>query len=393
MAGRRYGRKPLVKFMKIVHVINGLEVGGAERMLARLALSICTNRPDTKQMVVSLSGPGALGAELTARGINVISINANSVLGIPRAVWHLMQLFRKERPEVVQSWLYRSDLVAGLAGRLAGRTRIAWGIRCTNVPSRSSASLKLLIRLNAWLSFILPHKIVCCAQSAKTFHKAIGFDDRRMTVISNGFDFVTFRPSESDRKNVRSAMALNDDDILVGIVGRNDQLKDFGNFIGAAALAHAANTRLKFVMIGNGLDAQNADIYTPIKASGLEQSFFLLGARDDVATLMTAMDIYCLSSCSEGFPNVVVEAMGAALPCVVTDVGDASLIVGDCGRVVPPRDAAMLSATMLNLAQLSQDQLHQLGVRARERAVSNYSLQTIAAKYMELYEDMDKVNT
>lgn len=379
--------------MKIVHVINGLEVGGAERMLVRLAISICTIRPDTKQIVVSLSGPGALSAELKANGIEVISINASSVTGIPRAVWHLAQIFRKERPNVVQSWLYRSDLVAGLAGRLMGRTKIAWGIRCTNIPSRSSATLKFLIRLNAWLSFVVPHEIVCCAQSAELFHKAIGFDGSRMTVINNGFDFAAFRPSLTERKEVRCEMALNNDDILVGIVGRNDQLKDFGNFIAAATLAHAANPRLKFVMIGKGLDAQNADIYTPIKASGLEQNFFLLGARDDVATLMTAMDIYCLSSCSEGFPNVVVEAMGAALPCVVTDVGDAALIVGDCGKVVPPREAAMLATAILDLAQLSQDELRRLGVRARERAVSNYSLHTITAKYMEIYEDMGKINT
>lgn len=379
--------------MRIVHVINGLEVGGAERMLARLAVSIRTSRPDIKQIIVSLSGPGALGAELQAHGIELIAINTNSVSDIPYAVWRLAKLFRDERPDIVQSWLYRSDLVAGLAGRISGSAKIAWGIRCTNVPSGSSASLKFLIRLNAWLSSVLPHKIVCCAHSARHFHNSIGFDDNRMTVIPNGFDFEIFSPSALNRKAVRRALGIKDNDIVVGVVGRYDELKDFENFITAAISAHAENRQLKFVMIGRGLDAENEDICAPIKASGFDQSFMLMGARDDVAALMSAMDIFCLSSRSEGFPNVVVEAMGTALPCVVTDVGDAAAIVGDIGKVVPPRNAGMLATAILELAQLPREELRHVGVQARARAIRNYSLQAITKKYMELYEDMGKVNT
>lgn len=379
--------------MKIVHVINGLEIGGAERMLVRLAASIKTSRPDSTQLVVSLSGPGALGPDLQARGIELVSINAHSISGIPYAVWQLVKLFRAERPDIIQSWLYRSDLVAGLATRISRTAKIAWGIRCTNVPNGSSASLKLLIRLNAWLSSILPHKIVCCAYSAQQFHQSIGYDQSRMTVIPNGFDFELFRPSPEDRRAVRDTLDITNDDILVGIVGRYDELKDFPNFIAAALSANAENPRLKFVMIGKGLDADNPEICAPIQSSGLEQNFRLLGARDDVATLMPAMDIFCLSSCSEGFPNVVVEAMGAAVPCVVTDVGDAAAIIGDIGKVVPPRDPHLLAGAILELARLAPDELRQLGVQARERATRNYSLQAITTQYMELYEDMSKVNT
>lgn len=379
--------------MKIVHVINGLDIGGAERMLARLAASIKASRPDSTQIVVSLSGPGALGLALEARGIELVSINARSVSGIPYAVWQLIRLFRAERPDIVQSWLYRSDLVAGLAARISRKAKIAWGIRCTKVPSGSSASLKLLIRLNAWLSSILPHKIVCCAYSAQHFHKSIGYEPSRMTVIPNGFDFDLFRPSPENRKTMRDALEITDDDVLVGIVGRYDELKDFKNFITAALSANAENPRLKFVMIGKGLDAENTEIHAPIQSSGLEQNFSLLGARDDVAKLMSAMDIFCLSSCSEGFPNVVVEAMGAALPCVVTDVGDAAAIVGDIGKVVPPHDARLLATGILELAGLAPNELRQLGIQARERATGRYSLDAITTKYMELYEDMSKVNT
>ena len=379
--------------MKIVHVINGLEIGGAERMLARLAVSIKNSHPNSTQIVVSLSGRGVLGPDLQAQGIQLVSMNVQSVSSIPYAVWQLTKLFRRERPDIVQSWLYRSDLVAGLAARISRTGKIAWGIRCTNVPTGSSASLKLLIRLNGLLSSILPHTIVCCAYSAQHFHKSLGYDMTKATVIPNGFDFDVFRPSPESRTAVRAALSIADNDVLVGIVGRYDELKDFQNFISAAISASAENPRLKFVMIGKGLDTQNTEIYAPIQSSGLEENFRLLSARDDVATLMSAMDLFCLSSCSEGFPNVVVEAMGAALPCVVTNVGDAAAIIGDIGKVVPPRNAHLLAAAILQLASLSADELRSIGVQSRQRAVNNYSLHTITTKYLELYEDMSRVST
>lgn len=376
--------------MKIVHVINGLEIGGAEKMLVRLATSIRCNHDGVAQIVVSLSDLGILGPKLRQQGIEVVAIGARSFAGIPYAVWRLAKLFRQERPTVVQSWLYRSDLISALAGRLSGRPKIAWGIRCTSVPQGSSRSLKLLIRLNARISTFLPDKIVCCAEAAKNFHAKLGFDTSKMVVIPNGFDFDDFRPSARCRDDVRRNLGVESGAFLIGIVGRYDELKDFENFIDAAALALAVNSRMKFVMIGKGLDVDNPSLYSRIVAAGMQQKFILLGARDDVAKLMRGMDVYCLSSRSEGFPNVVVEAMGTALPCVVTDVGDAAAIVGDTGKVVPPRNPKKLASALIEYAKTSESELRLVGEQARERAKRLYSLHSVTKTYMELFEAIDR---
>jgi glycosyltransferase involved in cell wall biosynthesis len=175
---------------------------------------------------------------------------------------------------------------------------------------------------------------------------------------------------------------------VIGIVGRYDELKDYGNFISAASIAAKENNNLRFLMIGQGLDGMNQTLVRQIAAAGLEQKIWLWGASSDVARMMRGIDIYCMSSRSEGFPNVVVEAMGTGLPCIVTDVGDAALIVGDCGAVVPPEDSQQLAIEMIRLAQLSTAKLQAIGRRSRDRAKQNYSLSAAMLQYQELYEKM-----
>jgi glycosyltransferase involved in cell wall biosynthesis len=374
--------------MRVVHVISSLEVGGAERMLERLILSMQSEQNSIENIVISLSSGGLVGANLRQQGVEVIELKLGSFVALPLAIYKLARLFRVLRPAIVQSWMYRSDFIASISARLCGISRIAWGIRCTQIPRHSSIAVKALVRVNALLSRFLPHNIVCCAHSARKFHSSMGFDDTRMVVIPNGFDFSLFAPHEKDRVSVRHELGFDSEMIVIGIVGRYDELKDYGNFISAASIAAKENNNLRFLMIGQGLDGMNQTLVRQIAAAGLEQKIWLWGASSDVARMMRGIDIYCMSSRSEGFPNVVVEAMGTGLPCIVTDVGDAALIVGDCGAVVPPEDSQQLAIEMIRLAQLSTAKLQAIGRRSRDRAKQNYSLSAAMLQYQELYEKM-----
>jgi glycosyltransferase involved in cell wall biosynthesis len=374
--------------MKIVHVISGLEVGGAERMLERLVLAMKAEQPDVTSVVISLTDAGAIGRRLRNEGVQVIELNLGHLSALPLAVWRTAKWLRKLQPDLVQSWMYRSDFIAALACQLVPQVRLVWGIRCVQVPKNSSLAVKVLIRINAFLSHILPDAIICCAEAAKTFHSEMGYQLSKMVVVANGFDFELFRADEIDRRAVRRELGYRSDDVVVGVAGRYDELKDYDNFLAAAGRAAKLNDKLKFLMIGRGLDAENDRLITLVRANGLKDRTVLLGESDAVAKLMRGMDIFCLSSRSEGFPNVVVEAMATALPCIVTDVGDAALIVSDCGAVVPPRDASNLANAIVQLSTLSRDDLIELGRQARISSQGRFSLSKTVKNYSTIYREV-----
>jgi glycosyltransferase involved in cell wall biosynthesis len=118
----------------------------------------------------------------------------------------------------------------------------------------------------------------------------------------------------------------------------------------------------------------------------------LLGPVDNIPRLMSALDIATSSSIVEGFPNVVGEAMASGVPCVVTDVGDCALIVGDSGRVVAPRDPEALAAAWAELLELPDGERLALGAKARERVKDNFSIGSVVAAYESLYREMTGVH-
>lgn len=372
--------------MKIVHVISGLEVGGAERMLERLVRAMKVESPQVTHTIVSLADAGTIGRQLRHEGIEVIALNLGQFWALPLAVLRMTVVLRRLEPDIVQGWMYRADFISALACLFVKRPRLIWGIRCVEIPRTSSIAVKLLIRINAMLSHSLPEVIVCCAEAARNFHASIGYSRTKMLVIPNGFDFELFRPDAADRLEVRKELGFDEDDVVVGIAGRYDELKDYENFTAAAGRAVKENSQLKFVMIGRGLDTTNQALSDMISANGLQGCTVLVGESNSVPRLMRCMDIYCMSSISEGFPNVVVEAMATALPCVVTDVGDAALIIADCGVVVPPRNPERLAEGLVRLSLEPRNRLRQLGDKARSSSKARFSISTAVKEYNQTYE-------
>ena len=372
--------------MKIVHVINGLDIGGAETMLLRL-LSQC-DRQQFDFEVVSLTDLGAIADDLRDLGVPVraLGLRRGAAIPDPRPVFRLAGWLRRSRPDLVQTWMYHANLVGGVAAKLAGGPPVIWGIRQTNVDLASvRLRTSLIAKGAALLSKVLPVYILYNSHVSRRAHAALGYADDRAGVIANGFDLEVFKPDAMARGAVRRELGLDDGTHLVGLIARYDPQKDHATFIAAAGLVHQQSPAAHFLFAGLGADAENEVLTAAIAEAGITNHCHLLGQRGDVRALMASLDIACSSSIGEGFPNIIGEAMACGVPCVVTDVGDSALIVGDTGRVVPPRQPKALAREIAALMDLPSEALRSMSADARDRIQMHFSLHAAAADYQKLW--------
>lgn len=373
--------------MKLTLVITNLATGGAEMMLHKLLQNI--DRSRFQPTVISLMGRGEIGPRIEALGIPVHALGMRRGVPNPWVVVQLARLLRQLRPDVVHTWMYHSDLLGGLAARLAGRCRVVWCIRHSNLSKNESKRSTLWVaQACAKLSPWLPAQIVSCSNRAKVVHAQIGYRADKIHVIPNGFDLSRFQPDEEARLSVREELGLPADAPLVGLVARFDPQKDHAGFVQAAAQVHAQLPNAHFVLAGSGVDAANAALQAVIAPyRGLAAHMHLLGRRDDVPRLMAALDVLASSSSfGEAFPNVLGEAMACGVPCVVTDVGDSAEIVASTGRVVAPADMDGLARELVAVLRLPVAELAALGRQARARVQAEYEIGHVTRLYEAVYE-------
>ena len=371
--------------MKLVFLITGLNIGGAEIMLLNL-LERLDRRYEPH--VISLTDVGAIGPRIQALGVPVEALGMSARWPNPLAFFRLVARLKALQPTIVHSWMYHADLMGGVAARVAGCGAIGWGIRNSNLGGVSTpVSTHLVVRACAWTSHWVPHRILCCSEIARQFHVSIGYARDKMVVVPNGFDLVRFRPDGAARVAFRRELGVPSGAFLVGLVGRFDPQKSHAGFIQAAVDVHRRVPGVQFVLAGKGVDGHNPALAELVAQSGLGHVTHLLGPRNDIPRLMAAIDVLVSASAyGEAFPNVLGEAMACGIPCVATDVGDSATIVGDTGRVVPAGDMAALAAAIRALLHMPADERHTLGQRARARVAQHFEIGQVVRQYQAFYD-------
>jgi len=371
---------------RVLHIISGLTVGGAEMALYRLVTS--SRGGDYTHAVVALTPGGALGERLRDAGIELTAFDFKSAP--VSQFFDLLSLMRRSRPDIVQTWLYHADMFGGVAARLAGNPNVIWGIRTTELTAGDSRFTVVVRKLCAWLSHWIPRAIVCVAEAARRVHEQVGYDTDRMVVVPNGFDLSRLVADADQVAVLRRQCGFGDDDMVVGTLGRFNAAKDQHNFIRAAGLLADQHRQLRFLMVGRELDSGNGELMRWIDETGHADRFVLLGERSDVAVCLAAMDIFCLSSRAEGFPNAVGEAMAMGVPCVVTDVGDAAMLVADTGVVVPRENSPALAEGIASLLAVTPEARKQLGQKARQRVLSEFTVERVRERFEAIYQRLTR---
>src|SRR5690554_4121993 len=269
--------------MKLLHIITGLDNGGAEAVLYRL----CKNDKKYKHTVISMMDMGKYGVMLKKNDIEVYCLNMPRGKVTFSGLKDLYSLIYNLKPEVVQTWMYHADLIGGTVARLAGVKNIFWNIRHSTLEKGSSKRSTILIaHICAFLSRFIPRKIICCANKALDVHVDLGYQKNKMLVIGNGYELDTFKPSELDRDAIRAEFFIEKNTNIFGMVGRFDPLKDHANLLFSLSLIKQQGIDFKCLLVGYNLNNRNTVLLNKIKEQDLLENIILLDQREDVPAVM-----------------------------------------------------------------------------------------------------------
>jgi glycosyltransferase involved in cell wall biosynthesis len=365
--------------IRVIHLITGLNLGGAERMVCRLVQNMDRARFDS--VVISLLPGGRIREPIEQAGIKVHSLKiTDGASSVPGAL-KLASLIRSIKPDLMQTWLYHADLLGVTVGRALRVPHIVWNVRGSEFSrTRSRRLQRLLGRISG-----TPDGVVVNSLHGKLVHEAAGYRPRWWRFIPNGFDTDYFKPRPECRKPVRNTLAIPDRNRVVGMIARYHPMKDHALFLKAARRLAGALPDVHFVLAGPDVTPANVELTEQVSPE-LKERLHLIGPRSDVPELFSAFDVATLTSAyGEGFPNVVGEAMACGVPCVVTDSGDASAIVGSTGWTVPTgNEEALVRAWTAALSTTEADRAER-GRNARLRIIESFSLMSVVKQYEELY--------
>jgi glycosyltransferase involved in cell wall biosynthesis len=375
---------------KIMHVITGLSQGGAEGVLLRL-VSATVN--DYEHSVVTLTGDGAvgeIGPKIRALGIRVTDLEMTPGRLTLRGLWRLRQAIARSRPDVIQTWMFHADLLGGLVAKVAGNPPVVWGIRHSDLDGTAT---KRSTRAVAWvlarLSGLIPKAVVWNSREAMRMHRDRGYHPRDGRVIPNGFDLSALKPDAEARARVRAELSVGPSEILLGNIAHWSPEKDHDNLFEALAILKERGSGVRCLIAGARVSPDNEALAKSIAHRGLENDVLVLGFRPDVPDLMNAMDLSVLSSLGgEGFPNAVAEAMACGTPCVVTDVGDSAMIVGDLGWVVPPREPALLADAIERAIREIKRNGEALSIESRTAIGERFGMDAMCRAFGQVWSDV-----
>ena len=358
----------------VLFLIRFLGRGGAERQLSLLARAL--HARGLKVAVAVFYAGGALERELHDAGVEVLDLKKSGRWSNVDVIRRLMRFVRQRRPRILHSYMPTQNVIALLLKPWLARQccAVVCGIRIASLDAWKYGMAAGL--LDATQELLLPHADRVISNSARALKE---LDARippgRGFAIPNGVECERFAFSACKRVGQRDAWNAGEGDVLLGLVGRLDPQKNHRLLLDALSLVGDGMPNVRLVFVGDGPVEYREAVQKHAEALGLASKVLWAGVSDDLSAVYSALDIVCLNSVTEGFPNVIAEAMCAGLPCVATDVGDVADLMGDCGWVVPSGDAPALADALLQAYRALPGWDRE---RPRARMVRDFSVDALA---------------
>lgn len=361
--------------IRVLHVLHQLAVGGAENGVVNIV-----NRMDSKRFIseiVTFVPGGRLRERVDESRVKVIEELNKRPGNDWRIPMQLAQILRRERPHIVHTHAWGTLCESWIAMKLASVSVWIHGEHGTMEEKTFNK------RIQRYLWRRADQLLAVSEVLANRLAATMDFPRERIHTIINGVDLNRFRP-ELPVESLRASLNLSHETHIIGIVGRLEPVKDHFTFLQAMSDVVARHPNVCALIIGDG--SLRSSLQHQVEKLKMTQHVRFLGRRSDIPQLLNLMDIFVLSSQSEGMSNTILEAMACALPVVTTNVGgNPELVIdGETGILVPTSAPERLGKAMLSLLSSSK-RCTEMGEYGRKRVKTLFSLEQMVANYEELY--------
>lgn len=355
-------------------VITGLGMGGAEHVVVNLADELAVLGHEVKLVYLN----GEIEVEVSPKNpdVDLISIEMNGSKDFLKAYIKLRGIVKKFKPDVVHSHMFHSNIISRLLRLTVNIPKVISSSHNTNEGGKVRM---LAYRLTDKLANISTN---VSQEAVDTLVSRGAVKSGRMISIVNGIDANYFYFDKYAREKKRIELDITNQKMILA-VGRLNPQKDYHNLLNSICLLKKQRQDFKLFIAGDGSLRQELVLL----AQKLEIAEFIefLGICRDIPALMSASDLFVLSSSWEGFGLVVAEAMACERVVVATDCGGVKEVVGSEGFLVEPRNSTSLAQALDKALSLSDDERSSIGAVARKRIIDNYSLKANVESYLKLY--------
>ena len=365
------------KRIKILYLITGLKTGGAEIVLYNLVKNI--NKKKIETVVVSIIPIAEIGKKIQNSGIRVLSLNAKFKYN-PFIFFKLISILKKEKPQILHSFLFHSILLGRIVGRICKVPIIISSIHSEYI---GGFLRNRLLQITDSLDDVVT---IVSQKASETMLKSKTASANKLLVIYNGIDLNKFIfQDKKTREEIRKELNLKKDDKVLISIGRLFKAKGYPYLIEAIKILKSKYPDIKLLIIGEGEEKNKLE--TQIRGLNLEKNIFLLGRKENVSNYLNASDIFVLASLWEGFGLAIVEAMACGLPVITTNVGGIPEIIKDkiSGLLVNPKDFKILAQKIDYLLNLDADSKERFALKGRKIVEQKFPLEKMMTKYEELY--------
>ncbi|WP_228714689.1 GT4 family glycosyltransferase PelF [Posidoniimonas corsicana] len=367
--------------MQIGFVMHTMQVAGAEVLVAEMARRLA---PSIEATIICLDELGRLGALLQDEGIDVIALGRRPGIDL-RMPGLISRIVRERGLRILHAHQYTPFFYAALAKLRGAKAKVIFTEHGRHYPDVVSWKRRWANRL--LLSRFSDLTTACCQFAAEAVEKKDGFASRSVRVVPNGIDLNEFSALAVPQDLARQRLGLDPDLLYLSMVARFHPVKDHETLVRAFDKVSKAEPSARLLLVGEGPERQRID--SLVAEFGLSDRVEFTGVRSDVAAILSASDLFVLSSVSEAASLTLLEAMACGTPVVVTDVGGNPEIVryGQDGLLIPRGDSGRMANAIIQLLR-DPERRREMGVAARRRVAEEYDLAISLQRYVALYEQV-----
>ncbi len=375
--------------MKIIHIINSLNKGGAEGNLYRLTkYQKKKYKKKIDIIIITLIDNGFYENELKKIGIKIFSLGFKkkiSFLFLIKKILELRKFIQKYKPDIIQSWMYHSNFITLFFPKIFYK-KIFWNIRHSVLNVKNSKKTTILLsKICGLFSKYVPKKIIYNSEKSISFNENYHFYSKNKTIlIDNGYNEKTYYPSKNLRSNFRKRNKINKSDIILGFAGRYAKIKNIPSLLIAFSKIIKNYHNVYLYMVGKNIDLSNKELKNFITNLKIEKKVILLNEKKNLLEFYNAIDILVLTSIAESFPNVVAESMLCSTPVLSSDVGCSKRIIKDCGFIINNNNYKSILYGLkktINIFENEKKKWKYLKKQSRLRIKKNFSIPKMSNAY------------